>query len=212
MDELVALVKSGQRCACSATSAIRRSATGAASPRSLRTAHRSLGEGLAAAAVLSGSSEPAGNLLFPLQDLWNFSTFAGTARWGSADACESLGYIAAFLVFLTFSMKTMVPLRIVGIASNVFFIAYGYLHPAYPLLILHAALLPLNMFRLRQMLVLVRQVEDATKGDLNMNWLKPFTHTRQAQAGDVISAKARSQPTWRSSCRAGSACPKSPSS
>ncbi len=61
---------------------------------------------------------------------------------------EILGYIAAFLVFMTFSMKTMVPLRTVGIASNVFFIAYGYLNPAYPLLVLHLALLPLNIFRL----------------------------------------------------------------
>src|SRR5262245_17086655 len=99
---------------------------------------------------------------------------------------ESLGYVAAFLVFLTFSMKTMVPLRIVGIASNVFFIAYGWLHPAYPLLILHAALLPLNIFRLRQMLVLVKQVEAATQGDLNMNWLKPFTHTRHIKSGDIV--------------------------
>lgn len=102
---------------------------------------------------------------------------------------EVLGYIAAFLVFLTFSMKTMVPLRIVGIASNVFFIAYGYLNPAYPLLVLHLALLPLNIFRLRQMLVLVRQVESATQGDLNMNWLKPFTSTRGANAGDVLFRK-----------------------
>ena len=37
-----------------------------------------------------------------------------------------IGYIAAALVFATFSMKTMVPLRLVGIASNLFFIAYGY--------------------------------------------------------------------------------------
>jgi CRP/FNR family transcriptional regulator, cyclic AMP receptor protein len=102
---------------------------------------------------------------------------------------ESLGYIAAFLVFLTFSMKTMVPLRIVGIASNVFFIAYGYLNPAYPLLVLHMALLPLNIFRLRQMLVLVKQVEAATQGDLNMNWLKPFTHTRPAKTGEIVFRK-----------------------
>ena len=102
---------------------------------------------------------------------------------------ESLGYIAAFLVFLTFSMKTMVPLRIVGITSNVFFIAYGYLNPAYPLLVLHLALLPLNIFRLRQMLILVRQVEQATQGDLNMNWLKPFTTTRHVKAGEVVFRK-----------------------
>ena len=52
---------------------------------------------------------------------------------------EVIGYAAAFLVFLTFSMKTMVPLRVVGITSNLFFIAYGYLNPAYPLLVLHCA-------------------------------------------------------------------------
>ena len=36
---------------------------------------------------------------------------------------EGLGYVAAVLVLLTFSMKTMVPLRVAGIASNVVFIA-----------------------------------------------------------------------------------------
>ena len=102
---------------------------------------------------------------------------------------ETLGYIAAFLVFMTFSMKTMVPLRIVGIASNVFFIAYGYLNPAYPLLVLHLALLPLNIFRLNQMLTLVREVENATQGDLDMNWIKPFTTTRTITPGDVIFRK-----------------------
>jgi len=102
---------------------------------------------------------------------------------------DLLGYTAAFLVFLTFSMKTMVPLRIVGICSNVFFIAYGYLAPAYPLFVLHIALLPLNIFRLRQMLALVRQIGDATKGDLNMDWLKPFTTKRTAKAGDFLFRK-----------------------
>jgi CRP/FNR family cyclic AMP-dependent transcriptional regulator len=102
---------------------------------------------------------------------------------------DTLGYIAAFLVFLTFSMKTMVPLRIVGICSNVFFIAYGYLAPAYPLFVLHIALLPLNLFRLREMLTLVRQVGDATAGDLNMDWLKPFTTKQTAKAGEVLFRK-----------------------
>jgi len=103
---------------------------------------------------------------------------------------DALGYIAAFLVFLTFSMKTMIPLRIVGICSNVFFIAYGYLGPAYPLLVLHTALLPLNIFRLQQMLALVRQVGEATKGDLNMDWLKPFTTKRTVKVGEILFSKA----------------------
>jgi len=104
----------------------------------------------------------------------------------SVTFADALGYIAASLVFLTFSMKTMIPLRIVGICSNVFFIAYGYLSPAYPLLVLHIALLPLNVFRLQQMLTLVRQVGAATQGDLNMEWLKPFTSKQTAKAGDVL--------------------------
>jgi len=104
----------------------------------------------------------------------------------SVTFADALGYIAASLVFLTFSMKTMIPLRIVSICSNVFFIAYGYLSPAYPLLVLHIALLPLNVFRLQQMLTLVRQVGAATQGDLNMEWLKPFTSKQTAKAGDVL--------------------------
>ena len=58
---------------------------------------------------------------------------------------DAMGYIAALLVFTTFWMKTMVPLRLAGIGSNVFFIAYGGMLVAYPVLILHVCLLPLNL-------------------------------------------------------------------
>lgn len=99
---------------------------------------------------------------------------------------EVIGYIAAALVFATFSMKTMVPLRVVGICSNVFFIAYGYLNPAYPLLVLHCLLLPLNIYRLQQMLSLVKETREATEGDLDMNWIRPFTTTRDMLPGEVL--------------------------
>ena len=39
---------------------------------------------------------------------------------------ELVGYLASALVFATFYMKTMMPLRAVAIASNVAFISYGY--------------------------------------------------------------------------------------
>jgi hypothetical protein len=102
---------------------------------------------------------------------------------------EFLGYIAAALVFATFSMKTMVPLRIVGICSNVFFIAYGYLSPAYLLLVLNCLLLPLNVFRLQQMLSLTKETKEAVEGDLDMNWIKPFTTTRDMTPGEVLFRK-----------------------
>jgi CRP/FNR family cyclic AMP-dependent transcriptional regulator len=102
---------------------------------------------------------------------------------------EMIGYIAASLVFVTFSMKIMVPLRIVGICSNIFFIAYGYLNPAYPLLVLHCLLLPLNVLRLRQMQSLVKETKEAFEGDLDMNWIKPFTTTRAMAPGEVLFRK-----------------------
>jgi hypothetical protein len=105
------------------------------------------------------------------------------------DATEMAGYLAALLVFLTFYMKTMVPLRIVGICSNVAFVTYAWLGDLHPILILHMILLPLNCIRLREMLRLTREVRVVTQGDLNMDWLKPFTSTRGFSAGDVLFHK-----------------------
>lgn len=99
---------------------------------------------------------------------------------------EFLGYAAAACVFVTFYMKTMVPLRIAGIVSNFLFIAYGYDMNAYPVLILHVVLLPLNLLRLREMLRLVKQIEEATKGDTNLKWVKPFSSTRIVAVGEPV--------------------------
>jgi CRP/FNR family transcriptional regulator, cyclic AMP receptor protein len=102
---------------------------------------------------------------------------------------DILGYIAAVLVFVTFWMKTMVPLRITGIVSNVFFIGYGYLAAAYPPLVLHLLLLPLNVSRLREMMQLTRQVEQAAAGNLGMDWLKPFTTSHRMSSGEILFRK-----------------------
>jgi hypothetical protein len=62
---------------------------------------------------------------------------------------DLVGYIASSLVFLTFYMKDMIPLRVVALCSNVAFLIYaGMLHLA-PIFILHSALIPINARRLR---------------------------------------------------------------
>ena len=76
---------------------------------------------------------------------------------------DVVGYVGAIFVFATFWMKTMIPLRALGLASNFLFIGYGYLAGAYPPLVLHLLLLPLNVMRLRQMLQLSRQVAQAAE-------------------------------------------------
>jgi hypothetical protein len=104
---------------------------------------------------------------------------------------DSLGYAASFLVLLTFSMRTMVPLRIIGICSNVIFIAYAYYMHALPIMILHAILLPLNIFRLVQIFSLLRRIEDASKhhGEPNLDWMKSIAQTKNIRAGEILFRK-----------------------
>ena len=102
---------------------------------------------------------------------------------------EIVGYIGALLTFATYSMKRMIPLRIIGILSNIFFAAYGFLAPVYPQLVLHIVLLPLNVVRLREMLQLIDKVKAASRGDLNMEWLIPFMTARTVKHGDVLFRK-----------------------
>jgi len=64
---------------------------------------------------------------------------------------DGVGFGAAGLVLATFCMHSMKALRWVGIASNVAFIAYGYLGDLAPVLLLHMLLLPVNVCRLAQL-------------------------------------------------------------
>lgn len=100
-----------------------------------------------------------------------------------------IGFVAAGLVIATLSMRTMVPLRVVGIASNVAFVSYGVLFGSVPTVVLHAILLPLNSYRLIEMLRLIREVKAASRGDLSMDWLKPFMTRRGISAGETLFRK-----------------------
>lgn len=75
---------------------------------------------------------------------------AVTAIADSIDWRQSCGYLASALVLATFWMRKMVPLRVVAICSNVAFFSYAILLGLPPVAILHAALLPVNLWRLGQ--------------------------------------------------------------
>jgi CRP/FNR family transcriptional regulator, cyclic AMP receptor protein len=77
---------------------------------------------------------------------------------------ELVGYLASALVFATFYTKAMPALRLVAIASNIAFIVYGYLGGLAPIVLLHAGLLPLNAWRLCQMLRSQGKIGGATPG------------------------------------------------
>src|SRR4051812_39155805 len=82
------------------------------------------------------------------------------------NALELLGYLGGVLVFSTFYLKTMIPLRVVAIGSNVVYIAYSAMSGLVPILLLHALLMPLNIWRLIQVKQLIRKVRASTQNGL----------------------------------------------
>jgi CRP/FNR family cyclic AMP-dependent transcriptional regulator len=66
---------------------------------------------------------------------------------------DLVGYLAALTVLMTFCMDTIVPLRGLAIASNVLFIVYGIAGQLYPVLLLHALLLPINVTKIARLQV-----------------------------------------------------------
>jgi len=102
------------------------------------------------------------------------------------------GWIASALVFSTFFTKTMLPLRLLAVASNVAFMAYALLGLAYgdfgrlyPIFVLHACLLPLNVVRLVELRRMVAAVRDAGCGQV-VRALAPYLSLETHQAGETL--------------------------
>ena len=95
--------------------------------------------------------------------------------------------IAAGLVLVSSFVKTMIPLRWLAIGSNFGFVAYGALHPSIPMLLLHATLVPINLYRLAEMVRLTRRVRAvAGSGDQLGIWLRPYMRTSRLADGTVL--------------------------
>ncbi len=99
------------------------------------------------------------------------------------------GLFATIFVVATYTMRTMIPLRICGILANVALIALSVPTGNWPTAALHMILLPVNVYRLHQMLQLVRDVKKSVNSDLSMDWLKPFMLERKCAAGEILFYK-----------------------
>jgi hypothetical protein len=102
---------------------------------------------------------------------------------------ELFNSVGSLFIVATASTKTMVPLRILAIVANCFLIVFYAATHAWVPLVLQAAALPLNAWRLYQMLVLIRNVRVAIRGNSSMDWLKPFMTGRRFKKGDILFAK-----------------------
>jgi CRP/FNR family cyclic AMP-dependent transcriptional regulator len=96
--------------------------------------------------------------------------------------------VAALLVIVSAFVKTMIPLRWLAVASNVGFIVYGLLYPAPLMVALHAVLLPVNLWRVWQMIGLTRRVAATADAQQMELWLRPYMRSRQYSAGEPVFA------------------------
>lgn len=106
------------------------------------------------------------------------------------DAVELIGYAAVVVNVGVYLMRTMIPLRIFAVATNILFIAYASFAGVYPTLLLNCILLPLNGFRLAEMLILVRKARAAAiTAHVDIDFIKPYTRRRAAAAGELLFRK-----------------------
>jgi hypothetical protein len=89
----------------------------------------------------------------------------------------------------TLMMQTMVPLRVANMIGCAFFALFGALTGAITTFLLYLLMVPINAYRLRQMLVLVKKARSATQGDTSLEWLKPFMTERKYRKGDILFKK-----------------------
>jgi CRP-like cAMP-binding protein len=108
---------------------------------------------------------------------------------------EVMAWLAVMLVFASFFMKTIVPLRALAIASNLIFIVYGLLGIAHgdavfskvlPILVLHCALLPVNLMRLREAKSAIGAVRSMQGSHHTADLLAPYMHTVTCAAGKTL--------------------------
>ena len=96
---------------------------------------------------------------------------------------------ASIFVVATYTMRTMIPLRLFVILTNLVLIATAIPSHGYATIAVQTVVLALNSYRLHQMLQLVRDVKRSVSGNLSMEWLKPFMTERPCKAGEVLFYK-----------------------
>jgi hypothetical protein len=107
----------------------------------------------------------------------------------SVSIANFLALLGAIFFVVTLLARTIVPLRISAIISDVFFVGYGVMAASFTTFLLYTLLLPINILRLYQMVKLVKKARLSARGNLSMDWLKPFMARRNYRQGDFLCRK-----------------------
>src|SRR5665647_2553239 len=116
----------------------------------------------------------ASNLVAHLQTGRGLATLAATG-------------IAGCLIVAASFVRTMVPLRTLTVLSNLAFLTAGFIAPNPAWIFLYGVLLPINTYRLAEIIRLTNRV-NAVSGDSDLTgvWLKPYMRAKRLQAGTTL--------------------------
>lgn len=100
-----------------------------------------------------------------------------------------LGFIGAGLMVASYLMKSMLPLRLVALAANVFLVAYAAIGGSWPTVALYVAMVPINLKKVYEIRRLVDAVRHARADTPLADWLLPHMTRRQVKAGTTLWKK-----------------------
>ena len=83
----------------------------------------------------------------------------------------------------------MLALRVIAVASNVAFLIYGAAAGLVPIFVLHAALLPLNIYRTVQKIYEIKSIKTSVEGRADINVLIPYMTRRRLSKGTTLFRK-----------------------
>jgi len=127
-------------------------------------------------------------------DAFDFYTFESwSAPMDSSHLAQHAGtagtLFASIFLVASSTMRTMIPLRLFSILTNLVLMATAIPAHNYVLILVQALMLVFNSYRLHQMLQLVRDVKRSVSSNLSMDWLKPFMTERRCNAGEMLFYK-----------------------
>lgn len=103
---------------------------------------------------------------------------------------EAIGWLAVLFKLATFSVNSMIWLRVVVILSSVCFIIYSALFQIWPLLAIEVILLAMNAYRLYELIAMRRLVTHMTDdSEADFSAAMAYGKKRDIKAGDVLFEK-----------------------
>jgi CRP/FNR family cyclic AMP-dependent transcriptional regulator len=105
------------------------------------------------------------------------------------DLSDLLGLLGVAFSAASFIMKRMMPLRVLAIFANIFFVGYGLSTHTWPGVLLNCLLLPVNVKRIHEIRRLSADIARASGSSSASEWLLPHMKRRAYKAGDTVLRK-----------------------